>query len=117
MKIYSEISLSNFEFWNGGRDNAIKLDYSQLDDLECHVEEILGDEASDTAINDLFWFDFEMLLECLGLTECENCGELHGEEFCEECFEECQECFEVVLKSDMYDVFCVNCYNELQEEE
>lgn len=88
MKIYKEESLSNFDFWSGGKNNADKLTSEELDQIEATLENLyLPDGMEDTQINDLFWFDFETVLEWIGKKECSECGELI--EVGEEC--ECQE--------------------------
>lgn len=77
MKIYKEESLSNFEFWSSARDNADKLTSEELDQIEAILENLyLPDGMEDTQINDLFWFEFETVLEWIGKEECPDCGEL-----------------------------------------
>lgn len=67
MKYYVEDSLSNFQFWSGGRDRANLLSNEQLDTVEQMLEEIAPEEGwSDTAINDFFWFEFDTIAEWLG---------------------------------------------------
>jgi hypothetical protein len=87
MKIYSENSLSNFEFWSGAKDNAAKLTDKELDQIESILEDSNPDGMSATEINDLFWFEFETVCEWIGKEVCENCGEIF--ESGETC--ECQE--------------------------
>lgn len=67
MKYYVEESLTQFKFWSGGADRANQLTYDELDRLDARLPDLLGDEPSDTAINDLFWFDFEAVVSLLGL--------------------------------------------------
>jgi hypothetical protein len=76
MKLYKEESLSNFEFWSGAKDNAKKLTSEELDQIESILEDTNPDGMSETEINDLFWFDFETVLEWIGKEECPDCGEL-----------------------------------------
>jgi hypothetical protein len=87
MKMYKEESLSNFEFWSGAKDRADKLTSEELDQIESSLEDLYPDGMSETEINDLFWFDFETVLEWIGKEECEYCGELFDQG--EEC--NCQE--------------------------
>ena len=75
MKITNEVSLKNFGFWSGAVENANRLTDDQLTEIEDHLEEVL-EEPSETDINDLFWFDFDWVLELIGLKECEECGEI-----------------------------------------
>ena len=87
MKLYSEKSLSGFEFWSGAKDNAEKLTSKQMDQIESTLEDVYPDGLSETELNDLFWFDFETVAEWIGMSVCENCGELFDN--CENC--QCEE--------------------------
>jgi hypothetical protein len=99
MKIYSENSLSNFEFWSSAKDNAAKLTIKELDQIESILEDSNPDGMSETEINDLFWFDFETVAEWIGKEVCENCGELiDSGDICE-----CQEDNEDEEESEEYD--------------
>ena len=69
MKVTTEQSLSNFNFWSGAKDNAAELTDAQLDTVECILEDIYPDGMDETSVNDLFWFDFETVKEWVGLTE------------------------------------------------
>ena len=66
MKYYVEESLSNFKFWGGAADRANKLDSSDLDRFEDMISDYLGEDPSDTDINDLFWYDFAEVCHALG---------------------------------------------------
>lgn len=72
MKIYSETSLSNFEFWSGAKDNALKLTIEQLDEVESILEDMYPDGVDETTINDLFWFDFDEVCDLLGISDDEE---------------------------------------------
>jgi len=87
MKIYTEENLSNFKFWNEAKENANKLTDPELDQIEAELENQYPDGMEDTQLNDLFWFDFETVLEWISKEECQECGNLF--ESGEEC--ECQE--------------------------
>lgn len=76
MKYTVETSLSNFEFWSGAKDRAELLTSEELDQLDDLLPDVLGEDVTDTAINDLFWFDFETVCELLGYTY-GNDGEVH----------------------------------------
>lgn len=67
MKITTEQSLSNFEFWSGAKSNAEMLTCEELDSVENELEAEYPDGMTDTEINDLFWFDFEYVCEMIGL--------------------------------------------------
>lgn len=67
MKIYSEQSLRYFEFWSGAKDTVKYLTFEDLDRIEADLEEIAPEEGySDTEINDLFWFDEDLIAGFLG---------------------------------------------------
>lgn len=73
MKYYVEESLSNFKFWSGGKDNADLLNSEQLDTVEQMLEEMEPEDGwSDTAINDMFWFDFDTICDWLGYKDGEH---------------------------------------------
>ncbi len=87
MKIYKEESLSNFEFWSGAEDRTEKLTGKELDRIEAILEDLYPDGMDETELNDLFWFDFEMVLGWIDKEECPDCGEIfESGEICE-----CQE--------------------------
>ena len=69
MKIYSEKSLRNFEFWSGAKENANELTGAQLDEVENILEDMYPDGMSETEINDLFWFEFDTIKEWLNITD------------------------------------------------
>lgn len=69
MKIYSETSLVNFNFWSGAKDNAEELTSEQLEQIEAELEELYPDGMSETELNDLFWFDIDWLKELVGIEE------------------------------------------------
>ena len=63
MKIYSETSLRNFEFWSGAVSRAEVLTYDQMNQVEAILEDLYPDGIEDTEINDLFWFDEDTIAE------------------------------------------------------
>ena len=69
MKIYSEKSLRNFEFWSGAKENANELTGAQLDEVETILEDLYPEGMDETQINDLFWFDFDTVKEWLNITD------------------------------------------------
>jgi hypothetical protein len=69
MKITSEKSLRDFEFWSGAEDNAKYLTYSEFDEIEQTIEELYPEGIDETNLNDLFWFEFDTVCEWIGETE------------------------------------------------
>lgn len=67
MKIYTEKSLANFDFWSGAKSNADMLSVEQLEQVEAILEDCYPEGVDETTVNDLFWFDFETVLDWLGL--------------------------------------------------
>ena len=67
MKVISEMNLTGFQFWAGAKDNANMLDYDELEQVGYMLEDIYSDGIEDTMINDLFWFEFNIVCEWLGL--------------------------------------------------
>ena len=66
MKVFSEISLSSFEFWGGAKLNADMLSVEELEQLDCMLEDCYSEGVSETMVNDIMWFEFEWVCEMLG---------------------------------------------------
>lgn len=71
MKIYTEQSLANFEFWSGAKDTANRIWEEKGEEgweqLEAILEDIYPDGIDETQLNDLLWFDAETVYEWLGI--------------------------------------------------
>jgi hypothetical protein len=78
MKITTETSLNNFEFWSQAQHNADLLTSTQLDVIESTLNDIYPDGMSDTELNDLFWHEFDIVLGWIG-TDYETLTEEQGE--------------------------------------
>lgn len=72
MKIYTENSLRNFEFWSGAKDTVKYLTYDELDTIESILEDMNPDGMDETEINDLFWFEDDWIAEMLGYEDFEE---------------------------------------------
>lgn len=75
-----EKPLSQFEFWSGAKQRTDHLTIEQLDRLDYLLPEVLGENPTDTEINDLFWFEEDFIAQLLGFDswkalECYNDGE------------------------------------------
>jgi hypothetical protein len=66
MKVYREISLSEFDFWAGAQDRVKYLSREELDQIEEILEELYPEGLEDVMINDLFWFEDNLIAEWLG---------------------------------------------------
>ena len=90
MKYYVETSLENFEAWSGGRDTLeVLIEKGLCDTVEACLEEALGEDISDTDINDTLWFERDMIAEWCGFSSWEALE--NGEEEEEETEEEEEE--------------------------
>lgn len=69
MKITTEQSLTNFNFWSGAKDNAKELTFSQLNEVESILDDVYPDGINETQLNDFFWFEFETIKEWLNITD------------------------------------------------
>ena len=67
MKVYSESSLTSFQFWAGAKDNAIRFTWDEMEQIEYVLEDIYPEGVEDTFINDLFWFSLDEVCELIGL--------------------------------------------------
>lgn len=66
MKITTEKSLKNFEFWGGAKDTVKYLTDEELDTIEGILEELNPGGLSETEINDTFWFGDDEIAYLLG---------------------------------------------------
>ena len=73
MKIYTEKSLADFEWWSGAKDTAEtieeKLGEKGWEQLDSILEEQYPDGIDETELNDLLWFEPEIIYEWLGIAE------------------------------------------------
>lgn len=69
MKIYTETSLVNFEFWSGAKGRVQYLTDDELNTIENELEDLYPDGLSETELNDLFWFEFDWVCSLIGTTE------------------------------------------------
>ena len=73
MKIYTEKSLRDFEFWSGAKDTVKYLTESELNTIESILEDCAPEDGySDTDINDFFWFEDDTIAEWLGYDDFEQ---------------------------------------------
>lgn len=76
MKIYTEKSLHNFEFWSGAKTTAEtiwdKFGQEGFDTIEQELELEYPDGMDETQINDLFWFEEDYIATLLGYRNWEH---------------------------------------------
>lgn len=86
MRIYTEQSLKNFDFWSGAKDTVKYLTVEELDTIEEMLEELYPEGMDETEINDFFWFDDDTIAEWLGynnfeeIMERDNFDEIYDDE-------------------------------------
>ena len=61
--------LANFDFWAGAVTVAEVITYSEFQLIEECIEDIFGDGVTETQINDIFWFETELICYIIGITE------------------------------------------------
>ena len=66
MKLYKDESISNFEFWSGAKDTVKHLTYDEMDTIESILEDLYPEGISETDLNDIFWFEDDLIAEWLG---------------------------------------------------
>lgn len=66
MKIYSEKSLRNFDFWSGAKSTVAYLTDEELDTIESILDDCNPDGMDETELNDFFWFEEDTIAEWLG---------------------------------------------------
>ena len=66
MKIYSEKSLKDFDFWSGAKDTVKYLTEDEINQIETILEDCFPDGMDETEINDFFWFEDDTIAEWLG---------------------------------------------------
>ena len=66
MKVYKDESISNFEFWSGAKDTIKYLTYDEMDTIESILEDAYPEGMSETELNDIFWFEDDLIAEWLG---------------------------------------------------
>lgn len=80
MKIYTENSLRNFDFWSGAKNTVEYLTPHELDQIESMLEECYPEGMDETAINDFFWFEEDTIAEWLGYDTFEDIMKERDEE-------------------------------------
>lgn len=71
LKIISD--LSQYNPWEGAVDTWDKIeDANLIDELDSMLEDLYPEGLTETELNDILWFDSEMILEQLGIAEPED---------------------------------------------
>ena len=68
MTITYELDLNRFEAWSGAKDTLERIQREgKCAELENILEELYPDGMTETELNDLLWFDSELVYEWLGI--------------------------------------------------
>lgn len=72
MEYKVESSLWNFPAWSGGKDTLDALkEKNDVDAVESWIDGLGLEDATDTTINDILWFERDMIAEALGYRDWE----------------------------------------------
>ena len=70
MKLHTETNLLNFDAWSGAKHTKETIiENNKSDDFDSLIEDLYPDGLSETALNDLLWFDDAFIFEALGIKE------------------------------------------------
>lgn len=74
MKTYNEnTTLINFEAWSGAVETKERIiNEGKAEDFDHLIEELYPDGLTETALNDLLWFEEEWIFEMLGINNEED---------------------------------------------
>lgn len=99
--LYKEMSIHDFKPWSGAVNTYERLERNdKLNELEWSLSEIFGkDDIEETELNDLMWFDPDVIYEFVGLlTESEIEEEIEETESEIEYITECLDTLEEELE-------------------
>ncbi len=82
MKIFNDnLGLRNFDAWSGAVDTKERiLEEGKGSDFDNLIEELYPEGLSETALNDILWFEEEWIFKQLGIEEEEEEEEEETEE-------------------------------------
>lgn len=66
MKVYRDVPLTEFNFWAGARDRVKYLSRDELEQIEAILEILHPEGLEEVMINDLFWFEEDLVAQWLG---------------------------------------------------
>lgn len=101
MEYKVESSLWDFPAWSGGKDTLDTLkEKNDVDAVESWIDGLGLEDATDTTINDILWFERDMIAEALGYRDWEAYEEGWSEsdlEDAEDWWLNCVECVRTEL--------------------
>ena len=70
MKIIKELTLERFIPWSGAIETLERVkEEGKLDQLESTLEDLYPDGMTETALNDLLWFEEELVFDLLEIED------------------------------------------------
>lgn len=75
MKVYSEVSLIDFNFWGGAKDTVEELYEEDFNIIQSAIEEMECDEngmIEEVDLNDVIWFERDWIARILGYEDFEE---------------------------------------------
>ena len=75
MKVYSEVSLIDFNFWGGAEDTVEELYEEDFNIIQSAIEEMECDEngmIEEVDLNDIIWFERDWIARILGYEDFEE---------------------------------------------
>lgn len=85
MKITSETGIAEFEAWSGAVETKERIiEEGKEDEFDNLIEETYPDGLTETALNDLLWFEEEWIFNMLGINDDEEETETDEDEESEE---------------------------------
>ena len=72
MKIYSEVDIRDFEFWEGAEYVVDVFTEDDLEVIQNRLVELYPDGMSDVELNDLFWHEEDFIAELAGYSSFEK---------------------------------------------
>ena len=68
MKIYYELNLSEVKTWGGATEvKNIIINEGLEEEFGSLIDELFPNGLSATELNDILWFDYEYIFNCLGI--------------------------------------------------
>ena len=75
MKVYSEVSLIDFNFWGGAKDTVEELYEEDFNIIQSAIEEMECDKngmIEEVDLNDIIWFERDWIARILGYEDYEE---------------------------------------------
>lgn len=67
--IKKEINLQDFETWSGATDTMKYLTSEEIETIESMIVELYPGGLEETQLNDILWFETELIAEWLGYND------------------------------------------------